>query len=348
MLQIRVVAISLVCAGACTPTLSQPRGDAHLEAMAHGTRAYHHGRFDEARAAYANAAEHAERRVDRDEALYREAKTLQRLGRDAEALPLLDQLAVEEPPSRRTGRSLYDAGRIRLRMHDDANALRNFQAVVLRFPDHGISSRALVRVLEMMPDGPVRDAWLNEALSRVGTHDIGDDILSTQATLALEHGDRARARALWERIVEEHPYPVGQRWDDALWRLADLDELEGNPAAAAQHLERMLSLLETTTTPGSYTLPRFPAAMLRLGILFRDSLHDRARAIATFERLRSELRFSTLRDDALLEIAVTALQDGDVPRACEALSGVLGEFEVGRARRRAAELQTQSCPDVAH
>ena len=36
MLQIRVVAISLVCAGACTPTLSQPRGDAHLEAMAHG------------------------------------------------------------------------------------------------------------------------------------------------------------------------------------------------------------------------------------------------------------------------------------------------------------------------
>lgn len=347
MLRASFIALASLALCACTPTLSQPRGDAHLEAMAHGTRAYHHGRFDEATLAYASAAETAERRVDRDEALYRQAKTLQRLGRDADALVLFDQIAAGVPPSRRTGRALYDAGRVRLRLHDEVHALENFQGVVVRFPDHGVSSRALVRVLALMPAGAERDAWLELALSSVGTRDIGDDILNAQASIALERGDRARARERLERIVDEHPYPVGQRWDDALWRLADMDEAEQQPAAAVAHLERMLASLETTTTPGSYTLPRFPAAMLRLGILYRDALHDRDRAIATFDRLVSELRFSTLRDDALYEKAATQLEVGDVERACTTLEGLVGEFSVGRARRRADELRTRSCTESA-
>lgn len=336
--------LACVALCACTPTLSQPRGDTHLSAMAEATRDYHHGRFAESARAYHAAAAAAERRVDRDEARYREAKALARTGELAQALVLFDAVAAVQPVSRRTARALYDGARLRLRTGDAAGALHGFQRVVLEFPDHGVSARALRRVVEALgADADVR-AWLESTYSQVGTHDIGDDILVLEAEMELRHENRAAARALLERTIAEHPYPMGQRWDDALWRLADLDEEEHAPAAAAAHLEQMLSVFETTTTPGSYTLPRFPAAMLRLGILYRDGLHDPERATATFHRLYNEMRFSTLRDDAILEEGRTALSEGNPPRACELFHRVVDEFEVGSARRHATELLTSSCP----
>lgn len=335
----------LVCAlTACTPTLSQPRGDAHLSAMAEATRNYHHGRFAEAAHSYEVAAGAAERRVDRDEARYREAKALARTGELARAIALFDAVAEVQPPSRRTARALYDGARLRMRTDDEAGALRGFERVVLEFPDHGVSSRALRRVVDGLGDDNSVRAWLDRAYVQVGSHDIGDDILMLEAEMELRHEDREAARALFERTIAQHPYPVGQRWDDALWRLADLDEEEHEPAAAAAHLEQMLSVFETTTTPGSYTLPRFPAAMLRLGILYRDALRDQDRAAATFQRLYNEMRFSTLRDDALLEEGQMALSNGNPTRACELFHRVVDEFEVGHARRQAAELLTSSCP----
>jgi TolA-binding protein len=311
--------------------------------MARATREYHHGRFADAATAYGEAAQHAERRVDRDEALYREAKSLARVGELQRAIDILEGLSRERPVSRRTGRALYDAARLRLRIGDESGAIANFKRVVIEYPDHGVASRAMHRVIEATSDPAALRAWLNHVYEVVGARDIGDDVLMQLAEMSRQDGDLEGTRAYFERVIAEHPYPHGERWDDALWRLADLDVEQGDPARAAAHLEQMLSVLESTTTPGSYTLPRFPASMLRLGILYRDDLHDHDRAAATFQRLYNELQFSTLRDDAMLEEAQMYLAAHDTDRACALLHRVADEFQEGRARRQAAELLGTAC-----
>src|SRR5690606_31753009 len=105
---------ALACAAAlaisgCIATISQPRGAAHLAAMREATRHYHHGRYEEAARAWGEAARTAERRVDRDEAEYRRARTLLDLDRDREALSVLDAIARRRPISRRTVRARFDA-----------------------------------------------------------------------------------------------------------------------------------------------------------------------------------------------------------------------------------------------
>ncbi len=146
-----------------------------------------------------------------------------------------------------------------------------------------------------------------------------------------------------ERLVREHPYPFGQRWDDALWRLADLAEEAGDERGAIAHLQRMLAPHEETVTPGSQTLPRMPAAQLRIARIYRDRLDDPARAAESFNETYARFPTSRLRDDALYELGTMWIERGEPERGCAVLARVLDEFEVGHARRLAAARVTRDC-----
>jgi len=106
-------------AGACVPTISKTRGESHLNAMAEAEAHQHHGRLAQAAASYATAAETAERRVDRDEARYRESRVYARLGDYEKAKQLCDELAEVDPIARRTLRARLDASRYRLLTGDE-------------------------------------------------------------------------------------------------------------------------------------------------------------------------------------------------------------------------------------
>ena len=344
--------VLLVALGAACgpPTLSQPRGTVHLAALARARGFYEHGQMREAAAAYAQAARAAERRVDRDEARYRQAKSLARAGQPSEALALLDEIAAARPASRRTGRALYDSARLRLRRAADgdrARGLADFERVVIEHSDHGLASRALVHLLSERERAhepvEVTLGWLRALDPRVAASDVGDDVLVAIADREAARGDRAAARALLERVLVEHPYPTGQRFDDACWRLADLDEADGDYARAIADLERLLRYVESTGAPGSYTLPRMPAAQLRVARLLRDRLRDAERAEQAYARVYEHFPDSTLRDDAMLEEAALRLAHGERTRACALLTRVTQENEVGSARRRAMEALAVGC-----
>jgi len=336
------LAVVLVLAGACTPTLSQPRGEEHLDAMARAGRHYHHGRMQEAAREYGLAAEHAERRVDRDEARYRQAKSLERAGEPERALGLLDQVAEARPVSRRTGRALFDAAKLRMELGRREEGLAGFRRLVREHPEHGLASRALWLVLEEMGDDAAL-AYLEQLDGPLGESSLGDDILAHRADILRERGDLVGARRTLERLVERHPYPHGQRWDDALVELADMAEEQGDHRGAVAYLEELVSVHEHTDAPGSYTLPTMPEAQLRIARIHRDHLGNRAAAAAAFREAYDEYPTARTRDDALVELAEMYLESGDVDGACALFAQALEEFDVGRAHRRATDHHARHC-----
>lgn len=336
-----VVALASLSIG-CTPSLSQPRGAAHLAAMGEATRHYHHGRMQEAADAYGVAARAAERRVDRDEAEYRRARTLLRMGNESEALAMLDAIAARRPISRRTIRALFDAALIRMELGENGRAMEALLFIVNERPGDGPASRSLRLILDARP-AAARLAFLRALHERVGATDLGDDILWYEADLSIELGDREGAVAALEQIVREHPYPYGQRWDDALWRLADLAEEAGDPRGAIAYLARMIDPHELTVTPGSQTLPRMPDARLRIARIYRDRLDDPVRAAEHFTGTYSQFPTSRVRDDALYELGVMWLERGEHDEGCAMLARVVREFDVGHARRLAEERTTRDC-----
>ncbi len=341
----RFSACMLVVLVGCTPTISQPRGAAHLAAMRAASRHTHHGRMEEAAEAYDDASRTAERRVDRDEADYRRARTFLRLDRPRDALPILDSIADRRPVSRRTVRARFDAALIRIDLGELERAHESLLFIVNEHPGDGPASRSLALLMDAKESEPIeaRLAFLRSLYERVGSTDLGDDVLHFQAQLLLEADDRRGAIAALQRIVSDHPYPRGQRWDDALWRLADLAEESENYRLAIEHLSRMLQPHELTVTPGSQTLPRMPETRLRIARLYRDRLRDPTRAAEHFRGLVDQFPASTLRDDALYELGVMWLDFGQESEGCAVLSRVVADFEVGHARRNAERRLAQSC-----
>jgi hypothetical protein len=143
-------------------------------------------------------------------------------------------------------------------------------------------------------------------------------------------GDDRAARDAYGRIADRWPYPFGSFFDDALWHASLIDEKFGLYQAAIDDLERMLRERETTSIVGSYERAKFVPAMLRVGELYRDRLHDRTRARDAFHRLYTDFTHSTLRDRALWLEAALWREDGDVATACSRLGTLVGQLPDSR------------------
>ncbi|MBX3272307.1 MAG: tetratricopeptide repeat protein [Sandaracinaceae bacterium] len=336
-----VAPCALALAG-CIATISAPRSEAHVEAMREATRHYHHGRIEEAVAAWEAAARTADRRVDRDEADYRRAQAYRRLGRADEALALFDDLGDRAPLSRRTVRARFDAALLRLARGEDARAHEALEWIVRERPGDGPASRAL-RLLLAARSAEAQLDLVRELYPLVGRSDLGDDLLMHEARLLRDAGDLDGAVIVFERVTLEHPYPHGQRWDDALFELADLAEARGDPERAIEYLRQMIAPHTLTVIPGSQTLPSFPRAALRIARVYRDALDDPERAEAAYRALIAEFPTSLLRDDALYEIGAMWLDRGAPQRGCPILREVVERFEVGRPRRLARRRLEADC-----
>lgn len=331
----------------CPWTLSEQRGEEHLDSFAIAERHRHHGRLDEAERAYAVAAEHAERRVDLDEAEYRRSRVLIDQERYDEAAALLLEIGGRRPVSRRTGRALYDAARLYdERMQQPERAYELYEQVMREYPDDGLGTRALYFRVFTMRDaddfaGVV--AYLDELYPQVRENSLGDDVLKMKADVQLEAEDRAGARATLEQIVRDHPYPQGHRWDDAIAKLAEMDVEDGHPLVAIARLERMLERFENTTIIGSYTQSGMPLAQLNIARIYRDELHDYDEADSQFRRVVRRFPDSILHDDAGYERGAMWLDQGERERGCDILRDVVEEFEVGHPRRMAAARVEADC-----
>jgi tetratricopeptide (TPR) repeat protein len=336
----------LVILTGCPPTLSEAN-DTFLDAMAIAERHAHHGRLAEAEQAYARAAEEALRRVDLDEALYRRSRVLREMHRFDEAVGVLDVISARRPPSRRTARATFDAAYLRhLQLDQIDRAAEQYEEVLREYSDAGFGTRAVFFRLEIEAARGGDDAvlaFIDRLYPDVGTTSVGDDLLMARYRVLLERGDRPGARAALEKLVHEHPYPQGHRWDDAILRLADMEEEDGNFERAIERLEYLVRRTESTSLVGSYTLSSFPVAQLRIARIYRDKLHDTDAAIRAYRRFARLFRRSRYRDDALFELAILYLEGGQRSRGCSLLHDIVEDYEVGHARRLATAKLESDC-----
>ncbi|NCQ62192.1 MAG: hypothetical protein GW913_16170, partial [Myxococcales bacterium] len=155
---------ALLLAG-CPPTLSRPHSIEAERALATGDRHAHYGRVAEAVDAYRLAARLADRRVDRDEALYRLAQVFGHAGRYEGAVMVLDRIAARRPMSRRTVRALYDGSLLRLtKLHQREAGLAGLLRVATEYGDSGLAGRAFFHLLEAQRDAGDAQAlaWLRQ------------------------------------------------------------------------------------------------------------------------------------------------------------------------------------------
>jgi tetratricopeptide (TPR) repeat protein len=331
--------LPLLVVAACAPS----RGPAYDRAFAAAARAESAGRLAEAAAGYDRAASTASRPRDREAAKWAAADVLARSGDVAGAEARLDAMAGDAA-SDHQAEAAYRAALLRVENGDAERGWREMEQVPRRFPTHGVSHVAIRRLVAHADEGGTEAGVAElDALDRdVGKTELVELVtyLRVQHVEAQGHGTAARDAYL--RIADRWPYPYGAFFDDALWEASLLDEKLGDPRAAAADLERLVAVRETTTILGSYERARYVPAMLRLGALYRDALHDHPKARETFHRLYTDYRHSTKRDAALWEEAAVWRADGDAKTACARLSTLVSEFPDSRY----VPCATAGCPGL--
>jgi tetratricopeptide (TPR) repeat protein len=323
----RLIPIVAVGLAACAPS----RGTAYDSAFAQALRDEGAGRFAQAMANYDLAARAATRDRDRDQARWDAAEMDVRAERYEDVLTRLDAIAAAAT-SEHQAEAAYRAARIRIEHGDAENGWRSMEQVPRRFPSHGVAYVAIRRLVAHADDqGPRTGLAEIQSLD----HDLETtDLAQSLAFLLAGHvealGDDLGARDAYRRIADRWPYPFGGFFDDALWQASLLDEKLGHYEDAIAELERMVKERETTTIMGTYERPKYVPAMLRIGTLYRDRLHDRAKARSAFHRLYADFANSTSRDDALWLEASLWREDGDAVTACRRLSTLVHDFPDSR------------------
>lgn len=288
-------------------------------------RAYSAGRYLEAAERFREAAEASPHARGREEARYRQAMSLERAGRVAEARAVLDSIVKEFPNGARAPRAAYDVALLDIDQGHASDGYRELDALIRRYPGSGIAPLALRRYLEWRKESgeeAVR-AYLEALRPGIERTELAQYVDYEHAR-SLERSQALEAAGLeYIRVADLYPYPRGVFWDDALFRAGQLAAARGAPAEAISHFERLLAEREPAALQGSYERPRYAEAQFRIGELYRDALHDPARARAAFEQLWATHTTSRLRDDAAWSAALIAADSGDAEGACENLRGLI-------------------------
>jgi tetratricopeptide (TPR) repeat protein len=324
------LALALLATAACAPN----RGDAYQRAFADGERAETAGRFGDAAASYDRAAREGTVARDREHAAYLAARMLLAAGDRAAAAERLTRIAGATPPREDSAGAALALANLAIERGDEGGYAA-LEAIIRTRPASGAARAALHRLSHHWDDtrGPAGTA---EALDRLaqapeirGT-EIEPDVVYARAQRVEASGDLEGALAAYLSVADRWPYPQGAFFDDALFRASEVDEHLGRYQHAVDDLERMLAQREVADLSGSYQRPRYSPGLFRIGVLYRDRLHDPARAIEAFHRLYAEFTTSLLRDDALWEEALLWASQGDAKTSCARLETLVATLPDSR------------------
>jgi tetratricopeptide (TPR) repeat protein len=332
------VALSLAACGGTS--------DDFLRGVAAGDRAKTAGRYDEAARAYHQAAVAAKRPYDRDEGLYLEAATYAEAGHPKEAMSALDGLIALAPKGDRTNRAIFDRAFLEIEHGDEAHGYAMLEDALFHHSESGSAQRAIKTIVtheESKAKGGGR-VWIDAHLQSLEKTEVLQDALYDRAKSLEDEGKLREARDAYVLAAKRFPYPSGPLTDDAWWFASIADEKLGDARAAIHDLEEMLAPREDSTLgQGSYERPRFPPGQKRIAELWRDQVHDDARARAAFHRLYTDFAPSVLRAEALFEEASLARKDGDDGATCSATRSLVNDFPESRYAGCASAL----CSSVA-
>jgi tetratricopeptide (TPR) repeat protein len=325
-----VLALGAACA-ACAPTY----GEAYLEAMAAGHRAYNAGRYAEAATAYDDAAAKALRVKDRDEARFLQARTYERAEEWQQASSTYRRLAKDSPRGPRTVRAEFELADLEIAHGDAALGWRMLAEAARRNPAHGLARHAVVRLAQHAAEAGggehAAEAWQRAARPTSDGTDL-EQVIEYEIAASLERQQRLpEARDAFLVTARAHPYPFGGLTDDAFWHAAEIEAKLGQHQRAIALLRELLRGRESPShTVGSYERPRFSQAQMRIAEITRDGLRDIPRARAEFRRVFTDHPTSILRDDALWAEALLARDAGDGAAACRAMSLLVDDLPESR------------------
>jgi tetratricopeptide (TPR) repeat protein len=316
----------------------------YARAFHEAERAQTAGRFLDAAQAFDAAATKAPNPRERAHAEYMAAKMYQRAGDNAEVGKRLSRMATET--NEHAAKAAYDLALLRIQSGSEADGYRDLEAFLQRFSSSGLAPVALRHVAQHRDETEGKKAtlaWLDALGPRLAPTELAETIAYQAARRADEMGDAEGAHARYLAIADRFPYPVGNTFDDSLFRASEIDEARGKPKEAIDHLERLLAERETASMLGTYQRPRYTPALLRVAELYRDRLGDRAKAREAFHRLYTDFTTSPFRDDALWQESELFRLDGDNGAACSRLSTLVSDFPDSRYVPCAAE----KCDKVA-
>lgn len=339
--------LGLALAAACSAPATLPE-------LAEAATRQRAGDVDGALAAYRRAETECRklqperrRREACSEAQLGQAEALEEAQRADEALAVYERIAARPASDLVAATALLRIGRLELardRGGDRAEAAwRALWKCVTDYPDEPSAGDALRALVD---DGRGRDAralvtQLGDVLTAVAGSQVADNLLWALADLS-EHelGQPATARTLYDRLPRD--YPSSGLRDDARWHAARISRALGDPRGAATRLRALLATREVALGAGSYFSIWLDDAQLELGRVLRDDLGDGAGAAAAFRRLPEDYPASTLRDDALWELARTLFAAGDLRATCQALAALAETFPDSRHRAEADEQATRA------
>jgi tetratricopeptide (TPR) repeat protein len=299
------------------------------------------GQHAQAAQTYERAAAAAEQPRDAEEARFRAAESYARAGDVEHARTLLQALAKDCRDLERRARADFAIADLLEHAGQDQAADEWRVAALQRNPASGNARAALTRHIDYLREhgGSVAVlAFLDSEHTRLASTELGEAVCYFRARELDDTGQTAQARDGYLDCADRYGYPRGLYWDDALFRAAEKEVALGTPERAIAHLERLLSERESANLVGSYERGRYAEAQLKLGEIYRDALHDPARARRELRKVWSNHPKSRLADDALFEEALLAHGQQDEPGTCEPLAIIVQQLPDSRYTACAHEL----------
>jgi tetratricopeptide (TPR) repeat protein len=291
------------------------------------------GQHAQAAQHYERAAALADKPRDAEEARYRAADSYARAGDTARAQALYESLAALGPDAEWRARADFAIADLLRKTGHEAEGPARVAAALRRQPNSGLARLALSQHLDYLrAQGGSEQvlAYLSAESQALANTELSESIAYRRARELDEQGKAAEARDAYLACATQFPYPRGAYWDDALFRAAEKELALGAPEKALLHLERMLSEQESAIITGSYERGRYAEAQLKVAEIYRDLLHDPARARRELRRVWEKHGKSRLADDALFQEALLARAAGDQAGTCAPLSIIVQRLPESR------------------
>jgi len=279
---------------------------------------------------YERAATLADKPRDAEEARYRAADAYAQAGDTARAESLYRSLAAAG--GERRARADFALAELLEKTGREREGQEQLALAIRRSPDSGLARNALAMHLDYLrrQGGSRRVLSYLDQQSALLSSELGETIAYRRARELDDAGQTALARDAYLACAARYPYPGGAYWDDALFRAAEKELSLGAPEKALLHLRRMLAEQESASFVGSYQRGRYAEAQLKIAEIYRDVLHDGARARSELRKVWQNHPTSRLVDDALFQEALLAHGAGDEPGTCAPLTIIVQKLPGSR------------------
>lgn len=329
----RARAVSVLCGLLLAASCGSPPPAAYVQENEQAQAAKVKGEHAAAAEHYERAAALASKPRDAEEARYRAADSYARAGDTARAEALYQKLAAQGPDAERRTRADFALADLLCKTGREPDGQRRLALAIRRNPDSGLAREALTKHLSYLRQQGGSDlalAYLTTESAQLSTSELGESLAYQRARELDSAGRTAEARDAYLACAAQFPYPSGAYWDDALFRAAEKELALAAPDKAIADLTRMLAEQENASITGSYLRGRYAEAQLKIAEVYRDVLHDPARARRELRKVWDNHPASRLVDDALFQEALLARDAGDDAGTCAPLSIIVSKLPDSR------------------